>query len=32
MDGKALESDTFWHRQGYVLFLVMQRFAKTLPG
>jgi hypothetical protein len=32
MDGKPLEPGTFWHRQGYALFLAMHAFAKTLPA
>ncbi len=31
MEGKPLEPHTFWHRQGYALFLAMQEFAKQLP-
>jgi hypothetical protein len=32
LDGTALDYKSFWHGQGYVLFLEMRSFAEALPS
>jgi hypothetical protein len=31
LHGKAITFESFWHRSGYELFLVMRKFAEGLP-